>query len=479
MKQLLTQARNLPRRIQYSIILLVVLTSLVLYVQNAILSSPGHQSFAERVLGLQDASPQTLTTPVLGFISNRDSRRFDVGTVSPSGRPTPIPTPFFMFHTIEISDTLISVASKYGVTSEELLATNDIRDPDDLEVGQQLLIPPEDSLYEGKLIVHQAKKGDTVLSLASKYGSSVRAIRVVNRTLETDTVLPGETLAIPVLFDESNAVASRYADTEVTYHTVQSGEMPLSIAANYNVPVEVLLSANEIVDPTRLQIGQVLLIPPHEGITLGYPVVLYELAENDTLVGIASRFGSSVKDILAVNPDLDPGDLEVGQLVAVPVIFSLPQPTPVPRAPSAPRPTPGPPPSSLDSLEEQLIAKVNEYRIANGLAPYKADAELAQAALAHSQDMVVRGFLSHINPDGASLRDRLADLGIGRTVSAGENIQKNTRPRSQTVETAVNWFMNSRPHRHNLLHSKHNSIGVGVVEGPAGWFTYTLVFARR
>lgn len=53
-------------------------------------------------------------------------------------------------------------------------------------------------------------------------------------------------------------------------------------------------------------------------------MILYELAVGDTLVDLASRFGSSVKDMLAVNPELDPASLAVGQLVAIPVIFAPP-----------------------------------------------------------------------------------------------------------------------------------------------------------
>ena len=126
-----------------------------------------------------------------------------------------------------------------------------------------------------------------------------------------------------------------------------------------------------------------------------------------------------------------------------------------------------------------MIAAVNERREANGLPAYIPDVELGEAALAHSQDMVVRDYLSHTNPDGAGLRDRLAKFGIGSFADVGENIQKNTQPASKTVETAINWFMNSAPHRANILHSRHNRIGVGIVEGPPGWFTFTLVFAER
>lgn len=400
-------------------------------------------------------------------------------TPTPERTPTATPTRIYRFHLVETDDTLIYIATKYDVTTEALLAANEIRDPNSLEKGQPLLIPPKDRPVSEKIVLHQVKNGENALDIAIKYGSSVKDIQSANPHLDLDRVREGETVAVPVIFAQANFVSVPDGSATPVYHVVKSGEMPLGIAAKYNVPVEILLTVNEITDPTRLQIGQTLVIPPHDGITLGFPVVLYELTETDTLVGIASRFGSSVKDILTVNPELDPSNLEVGQLVAIPVIFAPPRPTPDPSVPAAPRPTPGPPPPSQQSLEQQMIAAVNVRREANGLAPYLPDDQLAAAALAHSQDMVVRDYLSHVSPNGVGLRDRLSNFGIGAYANVGENIQKNTQPASKTVETAINWFMNSRPHRANILHPNHNRIGVGIVEGPPGWFTYTLVFAER
>jgi uncharacterized protein YkwD len=420
---------------------------------------------------LAQMTPKAEATPMLKSSSG--------ATPTPKSSPSATPTRIYLFHLVTAADTLISIAAKYNVTTEALLAANEIRDPNSLEEGQPLLIPPKDRPVNEKIVLHQVKNGESALDIATKYGSSVKDIQSANPHLSLDSVREGETVAVPVIFAKVNSVSAPDGVATPIYHVVQSGEMPLSIASQYNVPVEILLTANDITDPTKLQIGQVLMIPPHDGITLGFPVVLYELTETDTLVGIASRFGSSVKDILAVNPDLDPSNLQAGQLVAIPVIFAPPRPTPDPSAPSRPRPTPGPPPPGLQELEQQMIAAVNAQREANGLPPYLPDAELAQAALAHSQDMVVRDYLSHVTPDGEGLRDRLADFGIGALAQVGENIQKNTQPASKTVETAINWFMNSRPHRANILHPRHNRIGVGIVEGPPGWFPFTLVFAER
>ena len=45
-------------------------------------------------------------------------------------------------HTIKEGETLSSIASDYGVSQEELQALNNIEDPNSIQVGQELLIPP-------------------------------------------------------------------------------------------------------------------------------------------------------------------------------------------------------------------------------------------------------------------------------------------------------------------------------------------------
>jgi uncharacterized protein YkwD len=317
------------------------------------------------------------------------------------------------------------------------------------------------------------------LSIAAKYGSSVKKIQDANPHLKADHLPVGETIAVPIVFTEPKPVPPPTGSDEPVYYTIVEGDTPLAIAYEYDVPVELLLAANDITDPTRLQVGQQLLIPPSEGLTQGVPIILYDLAAGDTLLELASKFGSSVKDILAVNPNLIPADLKEGETVAIPVIFAPPRPTPAPVQVNRPTPTPMPPPPSLVEMEQQMVAGVNAERQAAGLPPYQVDEEIDEMALTHAQDMVVRGYFGHTTPEGITLRDRFDEWGISSTANVGEDIQRNTRPAGESVQFALTWFMNSRPHRANILHPHHNRIGVGIVEGPPGWYTYVLVFAQR
>jgi LysM repeat protein len=397
-------------------------------------------------------------------------------TATPTSTPTATPTPIFVFHTVQSGETLISIASEYGITTEALLAANNIRDPAHLEVKQDLLIPPKEGLRV-PVVPHTVIAGETLLSIAAKYGSSVKKILAANPQLHADSLPVGETIAVPVVFTEAKPPPRLEGSDEPVYYTVEEGDAPLVIANQFDIPVELLLAANHITDPTRLQIGQQLLIPPSEGLTQGVPIILYDLEAGDTLLGIASKYGSSVKDILAVNPNLIPASLKEGETVAIPVIFAPPKPTPLP--PSQVPVAPIPPPPSLVEMQQQMVAGVNAERTAEGLSAYQLDEEIVGMALAHAQDMVVRGYFGHTTPEGANLRDRFQEWGLGNTMNVGEDIQRNTRPAHEAVQFALNWFMNSRPHRANILHPQHNRVGVGIVEGPPGWYTFVLVFAQR
>ena len=396
---------------------------------------------------------------------------------SPPATPTPFPTPQFFLHTVRQGETLISIAATYELSTETLLATNEIRDPTVVKAGQTLLIPPSEGVRI-PFILHEIMPGDSLLSLAAQYGSSIKDILTANPALEVDALLPGESLVVPIIFNQPKVTPRETNAEGPVYYTVKNGDIPLTIAAQFEIPVEILLAANDIADPTRLQVGQELMIPPPDDVSFGFPVILHELIEGNSLLSIASQYGSSVKDILAINPELDPAVMNVGELVAVPIIFRQPRPTPVPNSPQ-PTPEPFEVSQPLIDLQGQMLDLINAERAANGLPPYQIDETIAEVAVNHAQDMVTRSYLAHITPEGKTVQDRVEASGVTDALRVGENIQVNTRPPDRTVQAALNWFMNSRPHRRGILHERYNQVGIGIVSGPPGWYTVVIVFVER
>ena len=86
-------------------------------------------------------------------------------------------------------DTIASLASKFGVTSDSIRWSNDL-DSNEIEVGRQLYIPPVNG------IVYLVKAGDTVEKLADKYSASKSAISAFNDA-EINGLVVGRRIVIP------------------------------------------------------------------------------------------------------------------------------------------------------------------------------------------------------------------------------------------------------------------------------------------
>lgn len=98
-------------------------------------------------------------------------------------------------------------------------------------------------------IEYKVEKGDTISTIAQKFGISTDTIKWANRLTNVDQVKPGDTLKIlPV-----TGVA----------HTVKSGDTLESIAKKYQAEAQAMVDFpfNDIPDDFSLKIGQVLIVP--------------------------------------------------------------------------------------------------------------------------------------------------------------------------------------------------------------------------
>ncbi|HXW00258.1 MAG TPA: LysM peptidoglycan-binding domain-containing protein [Anaerolineae bacterium] len=327
-----------------------------------------------------------------------------------------------------------------------------------------------------------------LLSISAQYNTSVEKIMMVNEITDPTTIQIGQELLIPVTATPASQATPKPTPTLIFY-SIQSGDTLLAIAIEYETTVEALMTVNWLTDPSALQIGQKLLIPPGDGSLpdpiLWAPTAVHEVESGDTVLDIALEYGSSVEDILTANPDLEPRSMQIGQQLAIPLtrqkvnprasitLADLP-PAPILSAKDLAALKNGSP--SLVGLEQSLVEAVNAKRRSGGLSVYVIDEQLTLMAWGHAQDMVKRGYFGHVTPEGRTLRHRFQDRGLA-TTWVGENIYLSVKPASQAVQAAIGWFMGDPPHRRNILHQHFNRIGVGVAQEPAGWYTFVLVFS--
>lgn len=106
---------------------------------------------------------------------------------------------------------------------------------------------------------------------------------------------------------------------------------------------------------------------------------------------------------------------------------------------------------------EQLFALANQSRAQAGAGPLKWDAALAAAALKHCERMVAEGTLSHRYGGEPDLTARTAAAGAHFSLIE-ENIALG--PSAQVIQQE---WLNSPPHRANLLNRDIDHVGIAVV----------------
>jgi uncharacterized protein YkwD len=126
-------------------------------------------------------------------------------------------------------------------------------------------------------------------------------------------------------------------------------------------------------------------------------------------------------------------------------------------ASSAPR-------SSMQSLEQAVLANMNALRREHGLAPLRMNRKLSAAARVHSNDMAIRGYFSHTSANGASFDRRIAryyPMGKSRYWSVGENLLWSSP--SVDAARALDLWLDSPEHKKNMLTPRWREIGLCAV----------------
>lgn len=186
------------------------------------------------------------TVDELKNLNNLTSNTLSIGQIlkvpSEEGTTTPV-----NYYTVQRGDSLYSIAQKYNTTVNELIALNNLASTS-LQIGDILKIPSgESNEQEITGSTYTVKAGDSLYSIAQKYGTTVDELKSLNN-LTSNTLSIGQVLIIPS------------KSPSVDYYTVQRGDSLYSIAKKFNTTVDKLKTANNMTG-NLISIGQELIIP--------------------------------------------------------------------------------------------------------------------------------------------------------------------------------------------------------------------------
>lgn len=125
---------------------------------------------------------------------------------------------------------------------------------------------------------------------------------------------------------------------------------------------------------------------------------------------------------------------------------------------------------SSEITVQKVIDQTNQKRQELGLSPLKYNALLSESATKKAQDMFSNNYWAHTSPTGTTPWDFFKSVGYKYSV-AGENLARDF----YDTDSLMKAWMNSPTHRDNIVNSKYQEIGIGVVNGVLGGIKTTLV----
>lgn len=151
---------------------------------------------------------------------------------------------------IKRGDTLSDLAIEYGTTVDRLVELNNIANPNLIFAGNTLLVPINDG--KKQTVTYTVKRGDTLSGIAKKYGVSVQQLINANNIKNPNLIYVGQILTIPT---ESNI-----HDMNHILYTVRRGNSLYQIARMYNTSIAQIVRLNRIKNPNLIYAGEVLRI---------------------------------------------------------------------------------------------------------------------------------------------------------------------------------------------------------------------------
>ncbi|GFN24247.1 LysM peptidoglycan-binding domain-containing protein [Thermanaeromonas sp. C210] len=222
------------------------------------------------------------------------------------------PCPEGNLYTIRPGDTLFAIAQRFGISVDDLIEANPGIDPNNLQVGQIICIPlavPPPVCPPGSTI-YTIRAGDTFFSIARRFGISVEDLIRANPGIDPEALLIGQQICVPAAPPPGVCPRGTFA------YTIQAGDTFFRLAQRFGTTVEAIQEANPFVDPLNLQVGQLICIPTGRRCPAGsFP---YVIQPGDTFFSLARRFNTTVASIQSLNPNVDPNNLQIGQVICIP-----------------------------------------------------------------------------------------------------------------------------------------------------------------
>lgn len=124
------------------------------------------------------------------------------------------------YYVVEGGDTISTIAQKFGVSTDTILWENKLGEKDYIKPGDRLTILPMSG------VSHQVRKGDTIASIAKKYGVETDEVVEYNKLASAEDISINQVLIVPG-GEAPETVAPKVTTPSGSSASLASGGSPL------------------------------------------------------------------------------------------------------------------------------------------------------------------------------------------------------------------------------------------------------------
>jgi len=162
-------------------------------------------------------------------------------------------------HIVRAGETLYSIATRYGTTPQAIANANNLANANYIYAGQRLTIPSGGGAAASGG-THTVARGETLSAIAARYGTTVAALVRANGLASANMIYVGQRLIISGGGATGSSGGSSGGSQQGTVYTVSRGDTLASIAARYGTTASAIASANGLANANYIYPGQQLKI---------------------------------------------------------------------------------------------------------------------------------------------------------------------------------------------------------------------------
>lgn len=220
-------------------------------------------------------------------------------------------------YTVKKGDTLYGISNQFGVSVVDLKDLNNLKD-NNLKIGQVLKISQNSGTNPDSTVNYIVKKGDSLYSIARVYKTTVQEIQKLNN-LKSNALSIGQELKIPENYVND---ASANLPTYINY-TVKKGDSLYSIAKRYGITTNTIIKDNalknnllSIGQNLKIRTKKESIVEECFGNETSDKNIEYIVKKGDSLYSIAKKYNTDVSTIMK-NNNLKSSNLSIGQILKI------------------------------------------------------------------------------------------------------------------------------------------------------------------